>query len=286
MDISTYFIENKALFGSYPSDDDIKYFENIGVCYFIDLTELYKLPPYVLSPTSTYIKFSIPDYKIPTDVIEFSSFIIHIDNIIKNLKNNEKIYVHCRGGNGRSGIVVASLLMRYHQPNLTSLDALQLTQKYHSERKNLKLKWKLQGAPQTVHQKNFVIKLFTPFCVHRDMLYGNKFGFVPYSKIKIHIPELNMIFDDAQSAFKYVIKSISEPTDKDIIECMERIQILKVEQCPLFKINLLHTTLRPILYSNVHDKYWGIDKVGNGNNYLGKILFNIRDKLLLQNFKN
>ena len=41
----SYFIENKALFGSYLTSDDVRYFEKIGVRYFIDLTwELYKIP--------------------------------------------------------------------------------------------------------------------------------------------------------------------------------------------------------------------------------------------------
>jgi len=284
MNISTYFIKNKALFGSYPTNDDVLYFETIGVKYFVDLTECDKLPPYIISNDSTYIKYPIPDMKIPTNVNSFCSFILHIEHIIKNLKDDEKIYIHCRGGNGRAGILVACLLMRYHD-DMNVLDALQLTQKYHSERKNLKLKWKILGAPQTITQKNFVIKLFTPFCIYKDVLTGNKFGFVPYSKINVKIPELNLDFKDAHTAYKYIINNMPYANDEDIFNCMLYIQNLKLKQCPQFKINLLNTSLRPIIYCNEHDKYWGVDNKGNGNNFLGKILMRLRDDLLLNLYK-
>lgn len=275
---STYFIENKALFGPYPTKEDVQYLESIGVVYFIDLTEMNKLEPYTISTESQFIKFSIPDMRIPLDHIHFSTFIVYIDNIIKKLSESQKIYVHCRGGNGRAGIVVACLLMRHH-PHLSALDALQLTSKYHSERKNLKLKWKLVGSPQTSAQKNYVIKMFTPFCFSRETFYGNKYGFVPHAKISIE--DMGYTFDDSQSLFKYLIGKKLYVSEEDIYSCMKYVQSLKITQCPLFMNNLLYTTLRPIIYCNNHDMYWGINKQGEGKNYLGKILMELRDELLL-----
>ncbi len=280
MDISTYFIENKALFGSYPTNDDANYFEKIGVKYFVDLTEIDKLPPYTLSPNSVLIKFPIPDMKIPTNTLQFCSFVVYLENILRNSDNHNKMYVHCRGGNGRAGIVVACLLARYQR--LTALDALQLTQKYHSERKNLKIKWKLMGSPQTTFQKNFVIKLFTPFCFYKDVLFGNKYGFVPYSKIPIVISDI--LFNDSQSAYKYLIQNIPYASQDDMYNCMKYVQSTKLQQCPKFLENLLNTNLRPIMYCNAHDKYWGVDKIGDGNNYLGKILTELRDEILVDNY--
>lgn len=282
MDVSSYFIENKALFGCYPTNDDILYFEKIGVKYFIDLTEHGKLPPYNLSTQSTLVKYPIPDMKIPTNITYFCSFILHIENILKNLKEGEKIYVHCKGGNGRAGLVVACLLVRYH--NMNALDALQLTHKYHSERKNLKLKWRLLGSPQTMSQKNFVIKLFTPFCIYRDVLIGNKFGFVPYSKISVYIPELNMNFDNTYNAYKYIISNIPYASDEDMFNCMLYVQDLKIKQCIQFKNNLINTTFRPIMYCNNNDKYWGVDNRGIGNNHLGKILMQLRDEIMVNSY--
>lgn len=276
---STYFIENKALFGPYPTQEDVEYLESIGVVYFVDLTEVDKLQPYKISPNSTFIKFPIPDMRVPVDYIQFSSFIVYVDYIIKCLNEGQKIYIHCRGGNGRAGIVVACLLMRHH-PHLTALDALQLTSKYHSERKNLKLKWKLVGSPQTPAQKNYVIKMFTPFCFSRETFYGNKYGFVPHAKIPIYSEGGDYRFDDSQSLFKYIISKQLYASEQDIYGCMKYVQSLKITQCPLFMNNLLNTTLRPIIYCNNHDVYWGLNKQGEGKNLLGKILMELRDELL------
>ena len=276
---STYFIENKALFGPYPTEKDVEYLESIGVEYFVDLTEVDKLQPYEISKHCTFIKFPIPDMRVPTDHIQFSSFIVYIDYIIKRLNNGKKMYIHCRGGNGRAGLVVACLLMRHH-PHISSLDALQLTSKYHSERKNLKLKWKLVGSPQTPAQKNYVIKMFTPFCFSRETFYGNKYGFVPHAKIPIYYEEIDYTFDDSQSLFKYIISKQLYASEQDIYTCMKYVQSLKITQCPLFMNNLLYTTLRPIIYCNNHDMYWGMNKQGEGKNLLGKILMELRDELL------
>jgi hypothetical protein len=38
MERCSYFIENKALFGSYPNQETVKYLESIGVVCFVDLT--------------------------------------------------------------------------------------------------------------------------------------------------------------------------------------------------------------------------------------------------------
>jgi protein-tyrosine phosphatase len=283
-DNSTYFIENKALFGPYPTVNDINYLESQGVLYFVDLTEINKLPSYthLLGQDTKFIKFPIPDMKIPHDYIQFSSFIVYLDNIIKHLKNGQKIYIHCRGGNGRVGIVVACLLVRFHYPKLSALDALQLTSKYHSERKTLKLKWKMVGSPQTPAQKNYVIKMYTPFCFSRETFYGNKYGFVPHAKIPIHLDENNFTFEDSQILFKHLVSKKLYMSDSDVYKCMKYVQSIKITQCPLFMNNLLNTTLRPIIYCNNHDMYWGINKQGDGKNLLGHILMELRDEMLLK----
>ena len=278
---STYFIENKALFGPYPTLEDVNYLESIGVAYFVDLTEMDKLPPYTISNKSKFIKFPIPDMKVPIDYIQFSSFIVYLDYTIKHLKDVEKMYIHCRGGNGRSGIVVACLLMRHHS-YLNALDAIQLTSKYHSERVNLKLKWKLIGSPQTTTQKNYILKMFSPFCFSRETFYGNKYGFVPYTKIPIYLEDMDYTFNDSQSLFKYLVAKKLYLSESDIYNCMKYVQSLKIAQCPIFMNNLLNTTLRPIIYCNNHDKYWGLNKQGEGKNLLGKILIELRDELLLK----
>lgn len=167
MDYSSEFIKDKALFGSYPSQENIEYFENIGVRYFIDLTSSSdNLTQYTTQ--YKYIKYSIPDQKVPTNWKSFSHFIISISDIILSLKDDEKIYIHCKGGHGRSGVVVSCILCYMY--NISPQEALETTSSCHFKRKIMKDKWRKIGSPQTRLQKNFVFKFFEPLYVCKNII--------------------------------------------------------------------------------------------------------------------
>ena len=160
-DTSSFFIQDKALFGSYPTQEIVNDFEEKGVVFFIDLTtehEKHKLTKYTVQ--TSYINFPIRDNYIPTDLFTYCKFICKITHIIQNLKDNQFIYVHCKGGHGRAGIVVSCLLCYIYK--MSSYDALNKTNLYHSKRSNMREKWRSIGSPQTDKQKEFVIRLFKP----------------------------------------------------------------------------------------------------------------------------
>ena len=162
-DTSSFFIKDKALFGSYPTQEIVDDFISKGVKYFIDLTnnfEQNKLKSYTIPNNCIYINFQIKDRSVPQNLFHYSKFIVKLSNIINNLQNNEKIYIHCRGGHGRAGIVVSCLLCYIYK--YKSQEALLLTNKYHNERKIMNDKWRVIGSPQTEYQKKFVIRLFKP----------------------------------------------------------------------------------------------------------------------------
>ncbi len=50
------------------------------------------------------------DQRVPDNIIEFVKFINKLVNIISGLTNCEKLYIHCKGGHGRSGLIAATLL--------------------------------------------------------------------------------------------------------------------------------------------------------------------------------
>lgn len=161
-DTSSFFIESKALFGSYPTQDIVNDFEKRGVCYFIDLTtdhEKKKLLKYETN-TAKIIRHPIKDNYIPIELFKFSQFICRVAYIIQSLKDDQKIYIHCKGGHGRAGIVVACLLCFINC--ITSYESLKLTNQYHEQRPEMKEKWRSIGSPQTSKQKEFVIRLFKP----------------------------------------------------------------------------------------------------------------------------
>lgn len=158
MERCSYFIEEKALFGSFPNDKEVTFLENEGVKYFIDLTEYKERNTNKYTTNGIYIKYPIKDRSIPTDRISFLRFIIKLTDIIKDLKTGEKIYIHCKGGHGRSGIVVAAILAYYF--SLEPQEALKMTGFFHSKRVFMREKWRKIGSPQTKEQKDFVMSLF------------------------------------------------------------------------------------------------------------------------------
>lgn len=182
MDKASFFIENKAIFGSYPSEGDVEELDKIGVRYYVNLTVdgEKKIKPY--ETKRKCIRYPIYDDRTPSNIYTFCGLIIYIIDIIKNLKNNEKIYIHCKAGVSRSGMVVACILSYMNKIN--PAEAISLTTKYHRERKGIKDRLRNVTAPRTRSQKHFVCKLFRPLYIYNinnlhndyieDIVYNNK----------------------------------------------------------------------------------------------------------------
>jgi hypothetical protein len=151
MEFASYFIDNKAMFGSYPSQDQVVLLELLGFRYFVDLTYATesKITPY--KTNYNYINFPMTDREVPNDVIGFNELIYRICEIIGD---RSKIYIHCKGGHGRSGIVVACVTSCFF--NISAVTALQHTNECHQRRTEMRDLWRKIGSPQTSEQKKFV----------------------------------------------------------------------------------------------------------------------------------
>ena len=301
MDTSSFFIKDKAIFGCFPTQDSVIELEKQGVRYFIDLTDTHetKIVPYITN--YTYINYPIKDMYIPTEWQSYAKFIINICKIIKNLHGEEKVYVHCKGGCGRSGVVVASILC--HLFGLSPEESLKYTTLCHSNRKTLKDRWRKIGAPQTYTQKKFIYKFFFPLKFYKTYKYSNTFGFTNYSSHSVCVAGIGT-FPTAEAAFQahkaldneeYIQNQINAKSplvsrylgsklgtddkwDNIKIQIMENIIQLKFEQHEDFRTNLLNTGLRPIVEHTKDDAFWGDGIDGKGQNILGKILTNIRNR--------
>jgi predicted NAD-dependent protein-ADP-ribosyltransferase YbiA (DUF1768 family) len=298
MERTSYFIKNKALFGSFPTQEAVEELEREGVRFFIDLTHSYeqKITPY--KTLYRYISYPITDRRVPKDWRSFARFIIKIADIIDNLEEEEKIFVHCKGGHGRSGVVVACLLCYIY--NITPEEALQKTSKFHSNRSLMREKWRKLGSPQTRGQKNFVYKFFNPFFFYRDNRknqdsYSRDYteGFSNYSDHTILYN--NTIYPNAMAAIntaKLLIDlqegksvTLSRTPDKHASKdyyktlCHKMYEILKCKfnQHLDLKHNLMNTGLRPLVYYTTSDSFWGSGVDDSGQNRLGIALYKLRE---------
>lgn len=190
MDKRSYFIKGRALFGSFPSHEDITQLELEGVKYFIDLTNgnERKTVPYITK--NTYINYPILDHNTPKNIQTFALFIVKIVNILQNLKDGEKIYIHCKGGHGRSGVVVACLMCYIY--GITPYEAITHTTDCHNLRTNMRDKWRRLGSPQTHTQKHCINQFFRPIYIRSDNIPPNS-NYEDVKKIISENEELKLI---------------------------------------------------------------------------------------------
>lgn len=118
--------------GEYPGDKNdelarqkIEQMHHFGIRHFIDLTEEGELRPYsnLLPAGTTYTRFPIADCGAPKSIESVQSLLLRIEEL---KKMNGYVYVHCWGGVGRTGTIVACYLSQnWKEPDLNLvLDAL------------------------------------------------------------------------------------------------------------------------------------------------------------------
>lgn len=105
--------------GEYPGDRDdevakrkINHMLYFGIKHFIDLTEEQELNPYSqwLPEDATYVRFPIKDCCVPISVGAVSKLLKQIEEL---KKLDGYIYIHCWGGVGRTGTIVACMLAKW-----------------------------------------------------------------------------------------------------------------------------------------------------------------------------
>lgn len=128
----SYYLGSKLFAGEYPGDKcrelaeiKLKRMHHFGVRHFIDLTEEGELSPYqqMLLKDTSYLRFPIRDVNAPESVEAVHQL---IDKIEYLMQQDGYTYVHCWGGVGRTGTIMACYEARQmEKPTLTgALDAM------------------------------------------------------------------------------------------------------------------------------------------------------------------
>jgi protein-tyrosine phosphatase/predicted NAD-dependent protein-ADP-ribosyltransferase YbiA (DUF1768 family) len=301
MERCSYFIPEKALFGSFPEQKIVEQLEDLGVRYFIDLTYDHEEKTVPYKTKYVYIKYPILDRNIPEDWKSFSQLIIKIYHILRNLKPTEKIYVNCRGGHGRSGILVACILCYYYE--ISPEESLKQTSKYHSNRPIMRDKWRKIGSPQGKRQKDFVFKFFRPLKFNKPENIGFTAGMSNLTNHTVTIPDVGT-FPNAHTAFQayrdinnkeYIQKLITGTfSPEDInennmhwedhkVDYMYKVLRYKFLEHQDLYTNLINTGLRPLVKIS-QDSFWGDAGNCQGMNVHGKLLSRLRSEFLYEEF--
>jgi hypothetical protein len=114
---NTYWvIPNRLLAGEYPGCADepeaerrLGLFHDAGIGRFIDLTEEGELPSYhhLLADPGDHFRSAVTDCSVPYNVSQTRDV---LDNIRNSLAGGHNLYVHCRAGIGRTGLMIGCLL--------------------------------------------------------------------------------------------------------------------------------------------------------------------------------
>jgi len=192
---SAFFITNQCLFGSYPTQTQVNELEEWGIDIIVNLTKLgeKKVEPYITN--KKVINFEITDNSIPVSekILEFCSLVIYLVKMINDCK---KIYIHCKGGHGRSGILVACILC--YKYNVTVPESLKITNKchltrpIHARRPQMNDYWISKGSPQTEEQKKFVQDIFWPYRVNRSPFNNSEWSSDKKGKIDNILKKTNI----------------------------------------------------------------------------------------------
>jgi protein-tyrosine phosphatase len=95
----------RLLAGAYPRNLDA--LVDGRVTLVVDLTDEGELEPYVLPSTIRHVRAAIPDFGVPSEE-ELRRTLDLIDS-----EPDGVVFVHCRGGCGRTGTVVGCWLVRH-----------------------------------------------------------------------------------------------------------------------------------------------------------------------------
>lgn len=159
---------DKVYFGPYPNKlMTSRLFDN-GFNMIIDLTEDSEQLERVELPTFSYIEYSkqtsdnliirikypIADRSYPQDPFDYCNF---INFLYFHVLQNRRIYIGCKGGHSRSGMVSISLIFLLFSCDINF--ALNYVTESHNSRSNLRPVWRLKKSSVNYNQFLFLKKV-------------------------------------------------------------------------------------------------------------------------------
>lgn len=269
---------SEASFGSYPTQEELKEIEQ-SFDLIINLVNRGETgcDPYEINIPTFF--FPIKDNSKPNNWLQFSVLIIKLCSFIKG---GMRVFIHCRGGHGRSGMVAAAILCYLYGEHPEH--ALRKISDIHSTRSGLSIRWKKKFHPLSTSQRIFVYQLFAP------LFFTKTTSFSTISSYEIIIDGIT--FKNVEEAFQYerygkqicaitnrnLIKIISDEKggtfDEDItFSIMKQIHSEKYIQHPSLLEYLFYTRL-----NSLQDAC----KVTHANNLIGRVLMSLRDSFVRQ----
>jgi hypothetical protein len=156
-------LQNCIYFGPFPNQRMINQLISEKFNVIINLTtgkeeipyRIVDSPPGFPKTDTVYIHYPIDDHYIPLSEHSYCQFIL---SLLMYIKDGKKLYIHCRGGHGRSSMVCVSLIymLNFHY---TLFKSMEYTSECHNKRVILRAKWKHRRTPFNSDQYQFLLKI-------------------------------------------------------------------------------------------------------------------------------
>jgi hypothetical protein len=153
---SYWVIPGRLLAGEYPTgvaDPEVRErlarLRQAGIDCYVDLTEAGELPEYrhLLSREAEYLRSAIADTGVPNNVSQTK---LVLSTIRIALARERRIYVHCRAGIGRTGLIIGCFLAEEERNGKSALKRLN-----HLWRQSARAAaW--PEVPQTAEQADYI----------------------------------------------------------------------------------------------------------------------------------
>lgn len=153
---SYWVVPGRLLAGEYPIGSDytdararLARFRETGINYFMDLTEEGELPGYrhLLPVHTKYQRSSIADCSVPGDLAQMEAM---LNDLRAALASKRCVYLHCRAGIGRTGLLIGCYLADESGDGKQALE--QLNQLWLQSDRSLT--W--PTVPQTPEQADYI----------------------------------------------------------------------------------------------------------------------------------
>jgi hypothetical protein len=156
-------VQDRLYYGSFPNQAMMNQLVKEKFDIIINLTrdgeeDLYRLVPsppgFPVQNEIEYIHYPIDDNQGPDDYDDYCCFITWIKY---RYFDKKKIYIHCRGGHGRSSMVSVSVM--YTISPIEFHEAIRYVNESHNNRVNLRNKWRKRKSPFNTIQYYFLTKM-------------------------------------------------------------------------------------------------------------------------------
>ena len=155
----SYRVDENVWAGEYPVWEweqgarmrQLKLFTDFGINYFLDLTENGEMPPYAPFLTNSIGRhtYPIPNGGVPNSVGCVVDLFRIIGDVIVS-RPETKLYIHCVGGVGRTGTIVACYYIYFN--GMSADDALaEMRRRFATHGRSA---W--MSAPEIATQVNFI----------------------------------------------------------------------------------------------------------------------------------